>query len=165
MYDDDRFMRIALEEALIAYDEGEIPVGAVITLDGEVLARAHNRNRALGNPLLHAEMIAIEGATRALANERLNRCVMYVTKEPCVMCAGAIVHARIERLVIAAEDLKYGACGTVFSVCGDPRQNHVPAIAFGLLRAEASSLLSSFFKKLRNGKTHRTGAPPKDEIS
>jgi len=90
---------------------------------------------------------------------------MYVTKEPCVMCAGAIVHARIERLVIAAEDLKYGACGTVFSVCGDPRQNHVPAIAFGLLRAEASSLLSSFFKKLRNGKMHRTGAPPKDEIS
>ncbi len=152
MNDDFKFMRVALEEARRAYDEGEIPVGAVITRDGAVLAVAHNRNRSLNNPLLHAEMIVIEEAARLLANERLNGCALYVTKEPCVMCAGAIVHARIARLVIAAEDVKYGACGTVFSVCGNRRLNHIPKISFGLLREEAAELLSSFFIDLRSGK-------------
>jgi len=145
-------MRVALEEARRAYNEGEIPVGAVITRDGAVLASAHTRHRSLNNPLLHAEMIVIEEAARLLANERLNGCTLYVTKEPCVMCAGAIVHARIARVVIAAEAVKYGACGTVFSVCGDRRLNHAPEISFGLLREEAAELLSSFFKDLRNGK-------------
>ena len=152
MHDESPFMRVALEEARRAFDKGEVPVGAVITRDGTVLASAHNRNRSLNNPLLHAEMIVIEEAARLLANERLNGCTLYVTKEPCVMCAGAIVHARIARLVIAAEDVKYGACGTVFSVCGDRRLNHTPEISFGLLRDEAAELLSSFFKDLRSAK-------------
>ncbi len=152
MNDDTSFMLIALEEAHRADEEGEIPVGAVITRQGEIISRAHNRNRSLANPLLHAEMIAIESAAETLGNERLNGCTLYVTKEPCVMCAGAIVHARIERLVIAAEDVKYGACGTVFSVCGDSRLNHVPEIVFGPLRDEASALLSSFFGNLRREK-------------
>lgn len=145
-------MRVALDEARRAYNEGEIPVGAVIIHEGTVLAGAHNRNRTLNNPLLHAEMIVIAEAARLLANERLNGCTLYVTKEPCVMCAGAIVHARIARIVIAAEDVKYGACGTVFSVCGDRRLNHIPEINFGLLRDEAAELLSSFFKDLRHTK-------------
>jgi tRNA(adenine34) deaminase len=162
MHEDSSFMLIALEEARIAYEEGEIPVGAVITREGAIIARAHNRNRALGNPLHHAEMIAINSAALALGNERLNGCTLYATKEPCVMCAGAIVHARIERVVIAAEDVKYGACGTVFSVCGDRRLNHVPEIIFGLMRDEASALLTSFFRNLRDGK--RSKGPPSPDI-
>ncbi len=155
MNDDTSFMLIALEEARRACEEGEIPVGAVITRQGEIIARAHNTNRAAANPLRHAEMIAIESAAATLANERLNGCTLYVTKEPCVMCAGAIVHARIKRLVIAAEDAKYGACGTVFSICGDRRLNHAPEIVFGLLRDEASALLSSFFRNLRSEKSQK----------
>ncbi|HSV97303.1 MAG TPA: nucleoside deaminase [Spirochaetota bacterium] len=152
MSDDTSFMLIALEEAHIAYEEGEIPVGAVIVRQGVIIARAHNRNRIMTNPLWHAEMIAIDSAAGTLGNERLNDCTLYVTKEPCVMCAGAIVHARIERLVIAAEDVKYGACGTVFSVCGNNLLNHVPEIVFGVQRDEASALLTAFFTDLRNEK-------------
>lgn len=143
------FMRIALEEAREASAAGEIPVGAVIAKDGAILARGRNRNRAGNNPVRHAEIGAIEEACAALGNERLAGCVLYVTKEPCAMCAGAIVHSRIGRVVIAAEDAKYGACGTVLSVCGNEKLNHVPAVEFGLLREEASALLSDFFRRLR----------------
>ncbi len=145
-------MNLALDEARLAGETGEIPVGAVIVKDDTLIARAHNENRSQRNPLRHAEVIAIEKASAALGNERLTGCDLYVTKEPCAMCAGAIVHARIRKVYIAAEDVKYGACGTVLIVCGDPRLNHVPEIEFGLLREEAAGLLSEFFRKLRESK-------------
>jgi tRNA(Arg) A34 adenosine deaminase TadA len=142
-------MRTALAEAEAAAAMGEIPVGAVIVHEGRVIARAHNTNRSEQNALRHAEIIAIEAASRARGNERLNGCDLYVTKEPCAMCAGAIVHARIRRLIIGTEDIKYGACGTVLSVCGNPLLNHMPQIEFGLLREASQALLKQFFEKLR----------------
>ncbi len=142
-------MRTALAEAEAAAALGEIPVGAVIVHEGSVIARAHNLNRSERNALRHAEIIAIEAASRALGNERLNGCDLYVTKEPCAMCAGAIVHARIRRLIIGTEDIKYGACGTALSVCGNPVLNHEPLIEFGLLREESQALLKRFFARLR----------------
>ncbi len=146
-------MRAALEEARNAAEAGEIPVGAVIVRAGAVIARAHNRNRRDRNPLLHAEMIAIEIACRAMGNERLIDCDLYVTKEPCAMCAGALVHARLRAVYIGARDVKYGACGTVLAVCGSPALNHRPAIEFGLLEQESTALLGGFFKRLRNHHT------------
>jgi tRNA(adenine34) deaminase len=150
--DDERFMRTALHEAETAFSAGEIPVGAVIVLEGSIIAAAHNRNRAMQDPTRHAEIIAIELAARVVGNERLLGCSLYVTKEPCAMCAGAVVHARIGRLVIGARDARFGACGTVFSVCGDPRMNHIPEIEFGLLGEESARLLQDFFKFRRSGK-------------
>lgn len=143
------FMRAALKLAQEAANHGEIPVGAVVVGEGIIIGSGFNRNRELHNPTRHAEMIAIEEACRATGNERLNGCSIYVTKEPCAMCAGAIVHARIEEVHIAAEDRRFGACGTAMQVCGNPQLNHVPRLYFGLLREEASSLLSSFFQNIR----------------
>jgi len=143
------FMRIALEEAKAAFTEGEIPVGALVVKGGEILAAAHNTNRKESNPVRHAEIACIEKASRVLGNERLIDCELYVTKEPCAMCAGAIVHARIKRVIIGTEDAKYGACGTVLDVCGNKNLNHVPGIEFGILRDEASGLLKEFFKSKR----------------
>lgn len=146
---DIEFMRLALEEAKTAFEKEEIPVGAVIVRDGAILARAHNLNRTQNNPTRHAEIICIEEAARILCNERLTDCDLYVTKEPCVMCAGAIVHARIRNVYISTEDTKYGACGTVLNVCGNSVLNHVPHIEFGLMREEASQMIKDFFKRLR----------------
>ena len=147
-----KFMRIALDEAKAASAHGEIPVGAVIVKNGKVLAKSRNCNREMNNPVKHAEIISIEEATRILNNERLLDCELYVTKEPCAMCAGAIVHARIKSVIIGTEDYKYGACGTVLKVCGDERLNHIPEIEFGILRDESSALLKEFFKSLREGR-------------
>ncbi len=147
---DTDFMRLALDEARAASSAGEIPVGAVVVRDGAVIASSRNENREKNNPLLHAEMIAIEKACAALGNERLTGCDLYVTKEPCAMCAGAIVHARIRKLLIGARDSRYGACGTVLSVCGNRALNHVPAMEFGLLEEEAAALLKEFFRNRRN---------------
>ena len=143
------FMDIAFEEACSAALEGEIPVGAVIVKEGKVLARAGNSSRRAGNPTRHAEINAIEQAAELLKNERLTDCDIYITKEPCAMCAGAIVHARIRHVFIGAEDLRFGACGTVLSVCGNTLLNHVPQITFGIQREKCSGILSEFFKKKR----------------
>jgi len=143
------FMRAALKLAQDAASHGEIPVGAVIVRDGVIIGSGMNCNRKLQNPTRHAEMTAIEEACSATGNERLNGCSIYVTKEPCAMCAGAIIHARIDEVYIAAQDHRFGACGTALQVCGNPQLNHVPLIHFGLLREEASSLLSSFFQNIR----------------
>jgi tRNA(adenine34) deaminase len=149
---DEDFMRIALAEARTAFERGEIPVGAVITKDGEAVAAAHNGNREAKNPVRHAEIAAIERACAVIGNERLSGCDLYVTKEPCAMCAGAIVHARLRRLVIGARDERYGACGTVLDVCGNRSLNHVPEIEFGLLGDEAAAMLKEFFLKKRAGR-------------
>ncbi|HSA13430.1 MAG TPA: nucleoside deaminase [Spirochaetota bacterium] len=146
---DIEFMELALGLAAEAGELDEVPVGAVIVRDGMVIARARNSNRSDNCATRHAEMIAIEQASRILGNERLVGCGLFVTKEPCAMCAGAIVHARIERLVIGARDRKYGACGTVLDVCGNALLNHVPAIEFGLLEERSVGLLQNFFKKKR----------------
>jgi len=143
------FMRTALKLAHDAAGNGEIPVGAVIVRGGVIIGSGMNRNRELQNPTRHAEMMAIEEACGVTGNERLNGCSIYVTKEPCAMCAGAIVHARIDEVYIAAEDQRFGACGTALQVCGNPQLNHVPRIHFDVLREEASSMLSSFFQNIR----------------
>jgi tRNA(adenine34) deaminase len=147
------FMRLALGEARTAFNAEEIPVGAVIVKYGAVIASARNENRERNNPLLHAEIIAIEKACAALGNERLTGCDLYVTKEPCAMCAGAIVHARIRKLFIGARDSRFGACGTVLSVCGNQALNHVPEMEFGIMEKEAAELLKEFFKMRRNNNT------------
>lgn len=146
---DEYYMHLALLEAKAAAEEGEIPVGAVIVQSGTILARARNANRFSHDPTRHAEMEAIRAASKILKNERLTDCELFVTKEPCAMCAGAIVHARLKRVIIAARDTKYGACGSVLSVCGNSSLNHVPVIEFGILGDESSGLLSAFFENLR----------------
>lgn len=146
---DEEFMETALSLACEAFERGEIPVGAVVVKEGSVIGRGRNRNRELNDPTMHAEIIAIREAAGFLQNERLTGCVLYVTKEPCAMCAGAIVHSRIVRVVIGAEDVKYGACGTVFDVCGNGRMNHVPEISFGIMKERSSSLLREFFQGRR----------------
>ena len=146
------FMNIAFEEACLAALEDEIPVGAVVVKEGKVLSKAGNTSRRTANPTRHAEINAIELAAELLANERLIDCDIYVTKEPCAMCAGAIVHARIRRVFIGAEDLRFGACGTVLSVCGNVHLNHVPEMIFGIQREKCSGILSEFFQKKRLGK-------------
>jgi tRNA(adenine34) deaminase len=143
------FMKAALDEASIAFKAEEIPVGAVIVKNGEIISAGKNSNRLENCPTRHAEINAIEKAAEFLENERLAGCTLYVTKEPCAMCAGAIVHSRIDRLVIGAPDIKYGACGTVLDVCGNKILNHVPEIVFGVLENECSDLIKEFFIKLR----------------
>ncbi len=148
----ERYMEVALEEARLAFHRGEVPVGAVIVRNGEIVARAHNSNRSFGNPILHAEIIAIQRASEVLGNERLVNCDLYVTKEPCAMCAGAIILSRIKNVYIGVEDLKAGACGSVLTVCGSEKMNHIPHVEFGLLREDAEKLLQEFFQGLREKK-------------
>jgi tRNA(adenine34) deaminase len=150
--DETSFMHEALREAEIAASIGEIPVGAVIICNGAIIARGHNTNRTENNPTRHAEIIAIESACQSLSNERLDGCTLFVTKEPCAMCAGAIIHSRIREVVIGTRDDKYGACGTVFDILGNTGFNHVPVIRFGLLGEEAVIMLKSFFAALRESK-------------
>ena len=144
------YMRMALEEARLAAREGEVPVGAVLVKDGEVIARAHNRREATGNPLDHAEMLALaEGAAR-LGAWRLEGTTMYVTLEPCPMCAGALVQARVERLVFGARDLKLGAAGSRYNLVSDETVHHRLAVADGILEEECLSILRGFFEARRS---------------
>lgn len=146
---DEAWMRRALTEAEQAALAGEVPVGAVIVRDGEVLAAARNRREADADPLAHAELLAIRQAAGRLGGWRLTGCVMYVTLEPCAMCAGALVNARVERLVFAAEDPKAGFCGTLGDLVRDPRLNHRLEVESGVLAEESAELLRRFFSRLR----------------
>lgn len=147
------FMRLALREAQHALEEDEVPVGAVIVRDGDVIATAHNMREQLRDPTAHAETIAITQAAAALGDWRLERCALYVTLEPCPMCAGAIVLARVPRVVYGATDPKAGAAHTVFRLLDDPRLNHRAEIIAGVLAGECGTLLSRFFEqKRREGK-------------
>jgi tRNA(adenine34) deaminase len=143
-------MRLALSEAQRAYEEGEIPVGAVVIRKGRILGRGHNRIEKLNDPTAHAEMIAISAAAESLGHPRLQGATIYVTIEPCPMCAGAIVLARLERLVYGARDPKTGACGTLYDITNDPRLNHRVEVSSGVLENECSQMLSDFFTKLRS---------------
>jgi tRNA(adenine34) deaminase len=146
---EDYFMRLALREAERALQHEDVPIGAVVVRGGEVLAAAHNERELRQDPTAHAEMIALREAARAVGSWRVLDTVIYVTLEPCVMCAGAIVLARVPRVVYGASDPKAGACGSVLDVLGEPRLNHRPEVAGGLLAQECGALLSSFFAERR----------------
>lgn len=145
-----KYMEEAYREAQAAAAEGEVPIGAVIVRNGEIIARAHNRTEQDKDPTAHAEMLAIREAAALLGGWRLTGCSMFVTAEPCSMCAGAIVWARIEKLYIGTMDPKAGACGSVFNIPQDERLNHYVEIETGLMSEECSALMKDFFRKLRS---------------
>lgn len=145
----EHWMRIALQEAEKAQGEGEVPVGAVIVHGGKLVAAAHNQREQLRDPTAHAEMIAITQAAQALQSWRLEGCSMYVTLEPCPMCAGAVIQARIPLVVYGATDLKAGAVDSLYKLLGDPRLNHRCEVVGGILAVEGGSILSRFFQAQR----------------
>ena len=142
---DEYFMRLALREAERALEHEDVPIGCVIAHEGEVLAAAGNERELRGDPTAHAEVLALREASRALGEWRLSGTAVYVTLEPCAMCAGAIVLARVPRVVYGADDPKAGAAGSVFDVLAEPRLNHRPEVAAGLLAGESAELLRRFF--------------------
>jgi tRNA(adenine34) deaminase len=146
---DDYFMRLALREAEQALEHEDVPIGAVLVRDGEVLAVGHNERELRQDPTAHAEIIALREAARLSGSWRVLDAVLYVTLEPCSMCAGAVVLARVPRVVYGASDPKAGACGSVLDVLGEPRLNHRPEVGGGLLAEECGGLLSAFFASRR----------------
>ncbi|MDI6606317.1 MAG: tRNA adenosine(34) deaminase TadA [Candidatus Omnitrophota bacterium] len=143
------YMREALKEAEKAFTEDEVPVGAVVVCKGKVIARGHNQVERLKDPTAHAEMIALTSAANYLATKWLNGASVYVTIEPCSMCAGALVLARIKNLYFGAKDPKTGACGSVTNIVNNKKLNHRIKVTKGILEDECSSLLKNFFKKKR----------------
>jgi tRNA(adenine34) deaminase len=146
---DERCMRAALHEAERAAEHGDVPIGAVVVVAGEVVAAAHNERELRQDPTAHAEILALRAAATVVGGWRVLDAALYVTLEPCAMCAGAIVLARVPRVVFGASDPKAGACGSVLDVLGEPRLNHRPAVEGGLLAHECGSLLSGFFASRR----------------
>ena len=142
-------MQAALAEARAAADAGEVPIGAVVVHEGAMIARGQNRVLRDVDPTAHAEIVAMRAAAKALGNYRLNGCTLYVTLEPCAMCAGAMIHARIDRLVFAAADPKAGACGSVLTVVNHPQLNHQMQVEQGIRADEAAELLRGFFRERR----------------
>jgi tRNA(adenine34) deaminase len=147
--EDERWMQQALAEAETAYREGDVPVGAVVVSGGRIIGRGRNRTESLQDPTAHAEILAIGAAATHQKSWRLPEASIYVTMEPCSMCAGALVLARIKRLVFGARDPKFGACGSLFNIVKDRRLNHCVQLTEGILADQASELLRSFFKQLR----------------
>ena len=145
---DDHYMRRALEEARLAASEGEVPVGAVLVHSGEVIARGHNRREQLQNALSHAEIEAISRGCEALHRWRLSGCTLYVTLEPCPMCAGAIINARIDRVVYGAADPKAGSVGSLIHLFAVD-YNHTPRVTVGVMKEECAALLAQFFENVR----------------
>ena len=145
-------MKEALKEARRAGELGEVPIGSVLVFEGEIVGRGHNRRESLKNPLAHGEILAIEEASRVLDRWRLEDCTLYVTVEPCPMCAGALVNARIKRLVIGAMDKKTGACGSVVNLLEEGLFNHNVEVEKGILEEECRTLIKDFFKELREKK-------------
>jgi tRNA(adenine34) deaminase len=142
-------MRLALDEARQAFEEGEVPIGAVVVHRDQVIASAHNQRETLRDPTAHAEMIAITQAAEALGSWRLLECTLYVTLEPCPMCAGAIVQARLPAVVYGAADPKAGACHTLYQITGDARLNHQSIVLGGVLAEECRAILQEFFARQR----------------
>ncbi|MGI6590696.1 MAG: tRNA adenosine(34) deaminase TadA [Eggerthellaceae bacterium] len=148
---DEQYMRIALGEARLAGDAGEVPIGAVVVRNGEIIARARNTREAAHDPAGHAEFTAIRRAAQALGAWRLSGCTVYVTLEPCIMCAGLMHQARIDRCVFGAYDPKSGALGTLYAINADTRLNHVFDAQGGVLEDECAQLLKEFFSQRRKG--------------
>ncbi len=147
--DDHASMRLALDLANAAGQIGEIPVGAVVVRDGMVIAARHNERETTHDPTAHAEVLALRDAAQAIGQWRLNDCTLVVTLEPCVMCAGALINARIGKLVYGAADLKGGATASLYNVCADPRLNHEPVVIHGVCDQESGLLLQEFFARKR----------------
>jgi tRNA(adenine34) deaminase len=142
-------MSIALEDAALAEAGGDVPIGAVVVVHGAIVARRHNEREASGDPTAHAEVLALRDAAAALGSWRLLGASLVVTLEPCVMCAGAAIAARVERVVFGASDFKGGACGSLYNVCVDPRLNHEAEVVPGVLETECADLLRRYFAERR----------------
>jgi len=147
--DHEKWMRLALQEAEQAIDIKEVPVGAVIVRGSHLIGRGHNQMELLTDPTAHAEIISITAAASFLGDWRLEECTLYVTKEPCAMCAGAILNSRLEKVVFGCYDEKEGCCGSLYQICSDPRFSHKTAVKGGVLQDDCNSLLVSFFKNRR----------------
>lgn len=143
------YMRVALDEARLAFEEDEVPIGAVVVCDGRIIAQAHNMREQLCDPTAHAEILAMRKAAQYLGGWRLHRCDLYVTVEPCPMCAGAIVQARLNSLVFGAADAKAGCCGTVYNLLNEAKFNHKVPVTKGILENECAKIMSDFFRHKR----------------
>ena len=152
---DQVFMQAALAEAHLALDKGEVPIGAVVVCNDEIIGRGHNLRETSNDPTTHAEMVAIREAAAVIGHWRLLETTLYVTLEPCVMCMGATILARIPRLVFACRDPRAGAVGSIYDFARDERFNHKVEVTEGVLGDQCSQLLSGFFKELRTGKKTR----------
>ncbi|GAB4535251.1 MAG: tRNA adenosine(34) deaminase TadA [Thermodesulfovibrionia bacterium] len=146
---DEYFMRIALGEAESAFSEGEVPVGSVLVVDNMIISRAYNTKEHNNDPTAHAEILVIRNGASIIGNWRLSNATLYVTKEPCIMCAGAMINARIGRLVYGCRDVRYGAIESQFRLINDPRLNHQIEVTSGVLADECGEILQRFFKGLR----------------
>lgn len=146
---EEKFMKEALKQAQKAYDKLEVPVGAVIVKDGKIIARAYNQKEEKNDTTNHAEILAIKKASKKLGSWRLIDCDMYVTLEPCSMCAGALIQSRIRKVYIGASDEKTGACGSVLNLLGDYKFNHKVEVEKGILQEDCEKMLKAFFKELR----------------
>ena len=154
---DDDAMDLALAEARAAASEGEVPVGAVALIDGRAISARHNERERTGDPTAHAEILALRDAAAAVGGWRLSEVTIVVTLEPCPMCAGALVAARVCRLVYGASDPQAGACGTLYNLCADPRLNHELTVTAGVRADDCGALLTSFFAQKRTGRTEPDG--------
>ena len=143
------FMRLALREAEQAFNEGEVPVGAVLVLNGEIIASAHNTRESGLDPTAHAEVIVMREAAQKIKNWRLTGATLYVTKEPCIMCSGAMINARLSRLVFGCSDTKGGAVASLYQLLSDKRLNHQVEVVSGMLEEDCARLLKSFFEERR----------------
>lgn len=144
-----KFMYAALQEAQKAFDDNEVPIGCVVVKENKIIAKGYNQTERLKDPTAHAEMIAITSACYSLSEMRLNECDIYTTVEPCIMCTGAILHARIANLYFACFDPKFGACGSLYNLIEEEKSNHKIKIFSGIYEKESSILLQEFFKKKR----------------
>jgi tRNA(adenine34) deaminase len=159
MTEDERWMEYALKEAEQAYKRKEVPIGAVIIQENKIIGRGYNQIESLQDPTAHAEIIAITAAATYTGSRRLDQCTMYVTLEPCTMCAGAIVLARIPRLVFGAVDPKAGACGTLYNIVNDARLNHRVETIGSVLSERCGAILKEFFLKVRTGEAAKPRNP------
>ncbi len=155
----EQYMKEAIKEAIKAYKKEEVPVGAIIVKDGEIIARAHNLKETNKDTVCHAEILAIQKASKKINAWRLENCELYVTLEPCTMCAGAIINSRIKRVIIGTSDPKTGACGSVLNLFEDYKFNHKPEFEIGIMQKECEKLLKDFFKNLRDTKKTKGGKP------
>ena len=146
------YMKMALKEAVKAYKKDEVPVGAIIIHQDTIIGRGYNQCELLCDPTAHAEMIAITAATNTIENWRLNECMLYVTKEPCAMCAGAIINSRLNMVVFGCYDEQEGCCGSLYQICGDPRFKTQVTVKGGVLEEECLSLIQEFFHNTRHKK-------------
>jgi len=149
--EDERYMRLAIEQGKIAEANGDVPIGAVIVYQNQIIGRAYNQREQLKDPTAHAEIIALTQAAAFRQSWRLDGCTMYVTLEPCPMCAGALVLSRMDRLVYGCDDRKAGACGSLYDIVRDERLNHRLQVTSGVLANDCSKLLQDFFQKKRDG--------------